>query len=56
MEVITMTGFGSLLWIIAIGALVYFMMKKGGGCCGGGHDHDKDHETNKDQPKGGCCG
>jgi hypothetical protein len=28
-----MTGFGSLLWIIAVGALVYFMMRKGGGCC-----------------------
>ncbi len=56
MEVITMTGFGSLLWIIVIGALVYFMVKKGGGCCGGSHDHNKDHEINKDQPKGGCCG
>jgi hypothetical protein len=59
MEVITMTGAGSLLWIIAIGALVYFMMKKGGGCCGGGggHDHNKDQdEVNKEQPKGGCCG
>ena len=51
-----MIGFGSLLWIIAIGALVYFMMKKGGGCCGGGHGQDKDHETSKDQPRGGCCG
>ena len=54
-----MTGAGSLLWIIAIGALVFFMMKKGGRCCGGGggHDHNKDHdEINKEQPKGGCCG
>jgi hypothetical protein len=56
MDVTRMASFGSLLWIVAIGALVYFMMKKGGSCCGGGHDHDKGHQTNKDQPKGGCCG
>jgi hypothetical protein len=51
-----MTGFGSLLWIIAVGALVYFMMRKGGGCCGGGHDQGHDNQTNKNQPRGGCCG
>jgi hypothetical protein len=51
-----MTGAGSILWIIAIGALVYFMMRKGGGCCGSGHGHDKDHQTDNEQPRGGCCG
>jgi hypothetical protein len=51
-----MTGFGSLLWIIAVGALVYFMMRKGGGCCGGGHDQGHDNQTNKNRPRGGCCG
>jgi len=58
-----MTSLGNLLWIVGIGALVYFMMRKGGGCCGGGHDVDKDHEPNKkelgsdkEQPRGGCCG
>jgi hypothetical protein len=51
-----MTGFGSLLWIIAVGALVYFMMRKGGGSCGGGHDQSHDNQTNKNQPRGGCCG
>ncbi len=63
-----MTSLGSILTIVAIGGLVYFMMRKGGGCCGGGHDVDKDHGPNKkelgdhtqgsgkDQPRGGCCG
>jgi hypothetical protein len=51
-----MTGAGSLLWIIAIGVLVYFVMRKGGGCCGSTHDQNHDHETNKEQPRGGCCG
>ena len=50
-----MMGFGSLLWIIAIGALVYFLMRKGGGCCGG-HDQGHNHKTNKERPRGGCCG
>jgi hypothetical protein len=61
-----MTSLGSLLWIVAIGALGYFMMQKGGGCCGSSHDKgprsDKkelgDHTqgNDKDQPRGGCCG
>ncbi len=63
-----MISFGSLLWIVAIGALVYFMMHKNGGCCGGEHDHDKTHGpnkkeledhsqgNNKEHPRGGCCG
>jgi len=51
-----MTSLGSLLWIIAIGAIAYFMMQKGGGCCGGDHDHDKGHGSDKEQPRGGCCG
>ncbi len=61
-----MTSLGSLLLIVAIGALVYFMMQKGGGCCGGG-DHDEGHGSHKklddhsqgndkEQPRGGCCG
>jgi hypothetical protein len=37
-----MTSIGSLLWIVAIGAVFFIMTRKGGGCCGGGHDHDKD--------------
>ena len=51
-----MTSLGGLFLIIAIGALAYFMMQKRGGCCGGGHDHDKDQNDDKDQPRGGCCG
>jgi hypothetical protein len=51
-----MTGFGGLLWILAIGALVVFMMRRGGGCCGSGHDHDHDHGTDKKQSRTGCCG
>ena len=58
---------GSLLLVVAIGALVYFMMQKGGGCCGGG-GHDESHGSHKkelgdhnqghdkEQPRGGCCG
>jgi len=35
-----MMGFGSLIWIVIIGGIIYLMMRKGGcGCCGGGHDH-----------------
>jgi hypothetical protein len=57
-----MTSLGSLLWIVGIGALVYFMVQKGGGCGGGGHD--KGHGSNGEnsqgddnkQPRGGCCG
>jgi hypothetical protein len=41
-----MTGAGSILWIIAIGALVYFMMRKGGGCCGTDHGQEHDHQKN----------
>jgi hypothetical protein len=60
--------FGSLLWIVAFGALFFFMMRKGGGCCGSGHDQDKGHGSDQkklgshsqgdgnQQPKGGCCG
>lgn len=52
---ITMTGFGSLIWIFLIVALVFFMMRKGGWCdCD--HDHKHDHDANKEQPRGGCCG
>ena len=51
-----MTSIGGLLWIIAIGAPVYFMMRKGGGCCGSGHSQDKGHEADNEQPRGGCCG
>ena len=51
-----MTGAGSILWILAIGALVFFMVRKGGGCCGSGHDHDHDKGTDKEQTNGGCCG
>ena len=51
-----MTSIGSLLWIVGIGALVFFMMRKGGGCCGGGDGHDKTPGNDKEQPKGGCCG
>lgn len=56
-----MTSLGSILTIVAIGALVYFMMHKGGGCCGGGHDEghgsNGDHSHGDDkQPRGGCCG
>ena len=63
-----MTSLGSLLWIVGIGALIYFMVRKNGGCCGAGHDHDKGHGSNQkelgnhsqgsdeEQHKGGCCG
>ena len=50
-----MTGAGSILWIIAIGALVYFMIRRGGGC-GSDHGKDEGYDVNNDQPKGGCCG
>ena len=49
-----MTGAGSILGILAIGALVYFMLRKGGGCCGGSQDNP--HESDNEQTKGGCCG
>jgi len=45
---------GSILWFLAIGAVVYFMMKNGGGCCGG-HDHDGHgghHGNNGAKPDG----
>lgn len=51
-----MMGFGSFLWIIAIVAIVYFLLRKGGYCCGDGHDQGLDNQTNKEQPRGGCCG
>jgi hypothetical protein len=54
MEVVIMTGALSILWILAIGALVYFMIWKGGDDCDSCHDHDQ--TTNKDQTGGGCCG
>ena len=51
-----MMSLGSLLLIVAIGALIYFAMKKGCGCCGGGgHNEDKEQGTDE-QPRGGCCG
>ena len=49
-----MTGFGSVLWIIAIVALVYFMVRGGGVCSDG--KHKQDHETDKEKLGGGCCG
>ncbi len=63
-----MTSLGSLLWIVGIGALIYFMVRKNGGCCSAGHDHDKGHGADQkelgshsqgndeEQHKGGCCG
>ena len=59
-----MTSLGSLLWIVGIGALVYFMMRKRGGCCGGvgGHESHKNEMDDRSQdndnghPRGGCCG
>jgi hypothetical protein len=60
-----MTSLGSLLWIVAIGAVFFMMTRKGGGCCGGGHDKghgspkeldDHSQGDGKEQPKGGCCG
>ena len=63
-----MTSLGSLLWIVGIGALIYFMVQKNGSCCGGGHGHDKGHvsdqkelgnhsqDNDEEQHKGGCCG
>ena len=54
MEVIKMTGAGSILWIIAIVALFYFMLREGGVCSGS--KHEQDHETDKEKFGGGCCG
>lgn len=63
-----MTSLGSLLWIVAIGAIFFMMTRKGGGCCGSGHDRNRDYGSDmkelgdhtqgndKDQPRGGCCG
>ncbi|MBW1894831.1 MAG: hypothetical protein JRI91_14225 [Deltaproteobacteria bacterium] len=60
-----MTSIGSLLWIVAIGALFFMMTRKGGGGCGGGHDEghgspkkELGHSQgdDKNQHKGGCCG
>ena len=57
-----MTSLGSLLWIVAIGAVFFMITRKGGGCCGGGHGSQKkelgDHSQGNDeeQPRGGCCG
>ena len=50
-----MTGFGSLLWIIAIVGILYFLLRKGGYCSGDSHDQGLDNQTNKKQPRGGCC-
>ena len=50
-----MTGAGSILWIIAIVAFVYFMIREGGVCSGS--KHEQDHETDKEKSRGGsCCG
>jgi hypothetical protein len=59
-----MISLGSLLWIVGIGALVFFMMRKRGGCCGGvgGHEShkiemdDRSQDNDKENPRGGCCG
>jgi hypothetical protein len=61
-----MASLGTLLWVIAIGALLFFMMRKGGGCCGGSHDEDqkvkrkelshRNYGDSKEKPRGGCCG
>jgi len=51
-----MTGFGSLIWIFLIVALVFFMMRKGGWCFGSDDEHKHDHDANKEQSRGGCCG
>ena len=62
-----MTSLGSLLWIVAIGAVFFMMTRKGGGgCCGGGHDEghgspkkelgDHSQGNDEEQPRGGCCG
>jgi len=53
MEVIKMTGVGSILWIIAIVVFFYFMIREGG-VCSDGNEHD--HETDKEKFGGGCCG
>ena len=55
MEVSTVTSLGGLLFIVAIGALIYFAMEKGGGSCSSGPDHDKDQGGDNEHPKGGCC-
>jgi hypothetical protein len=53
---------GSILWFLAIGALVYFMMKNGGGCCGGhvhdghGGHHDDDDGVAEQDGKGDHAG
>jgi hypothetical protein len=54
MGVIKMTGAGSILWIIAIVALFYFMLREGGVCFD--VKHEQDHETDKEKFGGGCCG
>ncbi len=60
-----MTSLGSLLWIVAIGAVFFMMTRKGGGCCGGGHEKghgspkelgDHSQGNDEEQPRGGCCG
>lgn len=47
-----MTGTGIILWVLAIGALVFFMFRKGGCCCGTGSGETKDQH----KLGGGCCG
>jgi len=54
MEILQMTGYGSIFWIIAIVAFVYFMLREGGFCSDGKHEHD--HKTDKEKFGGGCCG
>ncbi len=45
---------GNLIWLLAFGALFFFMMRWG---CGGGHNHESHnkggHEQNEDK-SGGC--
>ncbi len=41
-------GLGSLLWLLVVGALFYFMMRRGG-CGGPAHEG---HERHREGPKG----
>jgi hypothetical protein len=54
MEILQMTGYGSIFLIIVIVAFVYFMLREGGVCSVGKNEHD--HETDKEKFGGGCCG
>lgn len=54
-------GLGSLLWLLALGALFYFMMRRGG--CGGHARHEEGSSEHKghggaagSRPKDPVCG